>query len=215
MCFKKKRIVENPKPVEEANPIEEWVWVSGYKGTDRDMKCRDYQYELNKQFDISEDREVQECVHGFHLCLNIGHVMQYYSVHNGNRYFEVKALVRKSDLDTYGEDGCIRDRFGNLTYVTGHTKLVAKSIIFTRELTMDEILEPYGVSDWSEDDKKLVLELGLKVVSNIRIVRELTALGYSEPFANLVVERGRYETAKAVGSQPDLSMDMKCWLIFN
>lgn len=209
MCFKKKR-----KPVEEAKPIEEWVWVSGYKGTDRDMKCRNYQYELNKCFNISEDTEVEMCKHGFHLCLNIAHVMQYYSVHSGNRYFEVKALVRKSDLDMYGEDEYIRDRFGNLMHVPDHTKLVAKSIIFTRELTMDEILEPYGISDWSEDDKRLVLELGMNAVSNTRIVRELTALGYSEPFANLVVERGMYETAKAVGSQPNLSMDMKCWLIF-
>lgn len=46
---------------------DEWVWIDGYKGTDCDMKCRGFQYEIGKQHDIVGD--VKECVNGFHLCL--------------------------------------------------------------------------------------------------------------------------------------------------
>ena len=36
---------------------DEYVWVKGFKGTDKDMRCQDYQYELGKQFDLDEDVE--------------------------------------------------------------------------------------------------------------------------------------------------------------
>lgn len=34
---------------------EEWVWVDGFKGTDKDMRCRDFQYELGKRSYASVD----------------------------------------------------------------------------------------------------------------------------------------------------------------
>ena len=46
---------------------EEWIWVTGYKGTDKDMKCRDYQYELGKQHDMPEGTDITMCYSGFHF----------------------------------------------------------------------------------------------------------------------------------------------------
>ena len=57
------------KDMNAPNKKEEWIWVEGYKGTDADMRCRGYQYEFDKQFDIPENEEVEMCKKGFHLCL--------------------------------------------------------------------------------------------------------------------------------------------------
>lgn len=200
MFFKKRTDVEEPKCA-----VEEWVWTYGVKATDKDMKCRDYQYELGKQYDIPYGEEIEECKNGFHLCKELHHVTKYYPIENGNRFFVVKALVRKFDLDHYG----------TIFLYDFKDKLVARSIILTRELTMDEILGRYiDVDEWSDDDKKQALEIGIKTMVGIREIRKLTSLGYSEPFARLIVDKDEVDTALAVGSQPDLSMDMKCWLIF-
>ena len=55
------------KTIEE----EEWIWVKGFKGTDKNMQCKDdYQYELGKQFDLDADVEPAVCSKGFHFCKN-------------------------------------------------------------------------------------------------------------------------------------------------
>lgn len=36
-----------------------------YKGTDKDMKCRDFQFELGKEY---EEAEAKLCNKGFHGC---------------------------------------------------------------------------------------------------------------------------------------------------
>ena len=71
----------NSKPV---TPAEEWVWVTGYKGTDRDMKCRNYQYEMGKLHQMPEDEVIVDCASGFHLCLNMNDVAKYYEIGNGH-----------------------------------------------------------------------------------------------------------------------------------
>lgn len=196
-------------------PEEEWVWVKGYKGTEKDMTCRGYQFEMDKQFDISDDRPVEICEHGFHLCLTRGDVYNYYPIGEGHRFFRVTALVRKGDLAEYGSGGIVSNgRFMNFSPIVN--KLVAKSIIFTSELTVDEILEgECDLDDWTDEEKKNALVVG--VAEACRCVRagKLRELGYSEAFAWLLVRDGKYDIAKAVGSQTDLSMDMKVWIIFN
>ena len=70
--FKKDNVkADNKDEMNGANdsPVEtkdEWIWVEGYKGTDKNMCCRDYQYEIGKQFDMSDDEEIKECSSGFH-----------------------------------------------------------------------------------------------------------------------------------------------------
>lgn len=201
-------IVAAVKPeAEPEKPAEEWVWVDGFKGTDKDMQCRGYQFEMDKQFDISDDREVEACEHGFHLCLTVDHVHGYYPIGDDHRYFAVKALVRKSDLNEYGT-------YKRQGWIAGIIdKLAAKSIIFTRELTLDEIFE-YHELDWSDEDKKTALTLGIAHVRRLYDTQTLVDVGYSETFAKIIVDQGKYDIAKALGDQKDLSMDMKVWVLF-
>lgn len=191
---------------------EEWIWVKGYKGTDKNMVCRDYQYELGKQFDMPEGADIEECSSGFHLCKDLKDVFHYVYIQNGNRFFEVRALVRKADCDRYGTVNLLRD---TRTYYYGGTpiydKLVAKSIVFISELTPDEVFAPMGdtYKDWSTEDKILAMEVGCAPVAGNINTRKLIALGYSETFARYIVDKKRYDVAYAVGTQEDLSMDMK------
>lgn len=191
-----------------AKPAEEWIWVNGYKATDKDMSCRGYQYEMNKCFDISDDKAVEICEHGFHFCLNIRDVQKYYEIGRGHRFFEVKALVRRKDYDEYGNH---IGRFGPRL-----DKLAAKSIIFTRELTLDEIFKGYVLEDWWTDEhKKRALEIGVKATRQEIQRDRLVQLGYSETFAALCIAAERDQIAELVASQEGLSMDMKVWTIFN
>lgn len=195
-------------------PAEEWIWITGYKGTDKDMKCRGYQFELNKQFDISDDQEVELCVYGFHLCEKLSRVFNYYSIGDNNRFFEVKALVRKKDYANLGPQ-YIEDSHGFRHYRGDNDKLAAKSIIFTRELTVDEILGGFVPADWTDDQKNLALEIGVRNAVDKITFERLVALGYSETFAWLCMDAKRDNVALSVGTQEGLSMDMKAWLIFN
>lgn len=51
--------------------------IVAYKGFNKDMTCRGFQYELGKTY-ILEDAPLL-CLNGFHACLMPDHVFEYYS----------------------------------------------------------------------------------------------------------------------------------------
>ena len=90
--------------------------MKGYKGTDKDMKCRGFPFEIGKKYTI--EGKIEICKRGFHFCENLYDVFGYYERNNENRFFEVEA-----------EEPC--ETNGNKT-VTAAIKLV-------RELTLIEV----------------------------------------------------------------------------
>lgn len=197
------------KAVEEKP--EEWIWVEGYKATDKDMKCRDYQYILNKKHDMPEDAEIKDCESGFHFCKDLKDVFSYYRVKDGNRFFKVSALVKKKDYEEYGV------RNGGMFAFSYRDKLAAKSIVFLSELTADEILaaDPdlcNKVKDFTDEEKAEVIQTSYDAFKRRKGKAKLIELGYSEAFADYVAKDFSYsaiDVAVAVASQPGLSMDMK------
>lgn len=193
---------------------EEWIWIEGFKGTDKNMCCNGYQYTMNELHTMPEDAEIVECESGFHLCLRMHDVHKYYGIHSDHRFFKVLALVRKEDYENYG---CRREvtytpHFSH-SYISSN-KLVAKAIKFVYELTTDEILEPYiDLDKWTEENKKLALSVGVDNARKIIRTTELVGLGYSQAFTDYIMSIGAYDVAVAVGSQSDLSMDMKALMI--
>ena len=185
------------KTIEE----EEWIWVKGFKGTDKNMQCKgNYQYELGRFFDMNSGDDVELCYSGFHFCKNLENVFRYYSIGDGNRFFEVEALVKKSDWDTYDD------------------KYAAKSIHFIRELTVDEVFEAVtnkDVLEWTDDWKKCAMETSIQSVRMEIREFELCAAGYSPAFSKYIArDTGRYKRAIAMASLPDVSMDVKVMAIF-
>ena len=186
---------------------DEWIWVEGYKGTDKDMKCKGYQYELGVQHDMPEGEEVQVCYKGFHLCLNLRDVFRFYDVGNGNRFFKVKALVKKIDYETY-----------DTMYASGvfiaysEPKIVAKSIIFESEVEAKDILANTAGEELPEKYYQLAIKHNIPyAMRQYRADVLIEECGYSPAFATLVVAKEKsnyFEAARAI-AQEDVSMDMK------
>ena len=61
--------------------------IRGFKGFDKDLKCRGFQYEIGK--DYEQEGEVKCCERGFHFCENPFDVFRYYSP-SDSRYCEVE-----------------------------------------------------------------------------------------------------------------------------
>ena len=61
--------------------------IRGFKGFDKDLKCRGFQYEIGK--DYEQEGEVKCCDRGFHFCENPFDVFIYYSP-SASRYCEVE-----------------------------------------------------------------------------------------------------------------------------
>lgn len=62
--------------------------MKAYKATDKDMKCRGYQYELGKTAEV--DGDIELCENGLHACEMPLDVLSYYAPGDGSRYFEAE-----------------------------------------------------------------------------------------------------------------------------
>ena len=70
--------------------------MKGYKAT-RNMKCRDFTYEVGKTYSI--DR-LEICNHGFHFCEKMEDVLNYYNYSEDFILLEVEAL---GEIETQGD----------------------------------------------------------------------------------------------------------------
>ena len=78
------------------------VTVVAYKGFDKNLQCRGYQFEVGKTFDHAGP--VEACSRGFHACENPMDVLGYYGVGDGNRFARVTLA---GELSRHGEDSKI------------------------------------------------------------------------------------------------------------
>lgn len=72
-----------------------------YKATDKDMKCRGFQYEIGKTAEVDGDAKL--CERGLHACEMPLDVLVYYAPGDGSRYFEAEledARSEKRSADT-------------------------------------------------------------------------------------------------------------------
>ena len=61
--------------------------ITSYKGFDKNMQCRNFQYEVGKEYDM--DGEIKCCNRGFHACKSPLEVWDYYDMLN-SRFAEVE-----------------------------------------------------------------------------------------------------------------------------
>ena len=86
-----------------------------YKATDKDMKCRGFQYELGKTAEAEGDIEL--CEKGLHACEMPLGVLGYYAPGDGSRYFEaeledVSDEKRSDDTKRVGKKLTLRAEIG-------------------------------------------------------------------------------------------------------
>ena len=88
MFLKRKEISDNcltPSGINRYNMSEKVI--KSYKGFDKDMQCRGFQYEVGKEYDM--DGEIKCCNRGFHACKSPLEVWDYYYMLN-SRFAEVE-----------------------------------------------------------------------------------------------------------------------------
>ena len=73
--------------------------IKSYKGFDKNLKCRDFQYEIGKEYKM--DGEIKVCSRGFHACESPLEVFDYYPM-IGSRFCEVEqdGNISKEDRGT-------------------------------------------------------------------------------------------------------------------
>ena len=72
--------------------------IKSYKGFDKDLKCRDFQYEVGKDFEM--DGDIEACKRGFHACEFPLDIFIYYAPAD-SRYCEVE---QSGKTDKLGDD---------------------------------------------------------------------------------------------------------------
>lgn len=63
--------------------------MEGFKGFDKDLKCRDLQYEVGKEAAV--DGDIELCKRGIHFCKNPHDIFSYYAPGENNRFAVVEA----------------------------------------------------------------------------------------------------------------------------
>jgi hypothetical protein len=109
--------------------------IRAYKGFDKDLKCRGFQYEIGKEYELKEGEHPVACERGFHACPNPNDLFAFYSPSEGNRYCEVEL---SGEIDDSESD-----------------KIAASRIKIIKELTIFEVANLK--KDYTEshtDDKK-------------------------------------------------------------
>ena len=177
----------------ELQEQEEWVYVEGIKGMTEDMKGYDnFQFEVGKTY--IKDGLIEICKNGFHLSLNLEDVLHHYGICKGNRFFKVRALVRKKDLDEYGTITEVDNFFYGKQKIIKN-KLVSKEIEILEELSDEELFEEYKEmenkkSKWIEDidDFKYCRKHGENKLAEAKLNVKLIVLGVNELLVNILTK---------------------------
>ena len=151
--FKNAKELENiilPKSFIELLITEkEEEWIVSYKGFDKDLKCRDFQYEVGKVYE--HNGNVSACSSGFHACENPFDVFNYYNISNGNRF----VLVEQSgDLSKENSDSKIASRKINIKLEIGLPGIIKAGFKYIHKKTFDTVKATSGDNSHSATSGK-------------------------------------------------------------
>ena len=108
-----------------------------FKGFDKDLKCRDFQYEVGKTYSMPEKPEV--CVKGFHCCTNLSDVFQYYPLWTwavGWNGFLIPGTRRSPSENRY----CLVEVCGDVDFISYSSKIATNRIKIIQELSLEDVI---------------------------------------------------------------------------
>ena len=79
--------------------------IKGYKAFNKDLTCREFQYEIGKEFEYKG--KIELCRSGFHFCKRIVDIQNYYNLKDeSTRLCEIEAVGQVIE----GNDKCVTDK---------------------------------------------------------------------------------------------------------
>ncbi|EKT5348069.1 hypothetical protein QER93_001131 [Salmonella enterica] len=150
-----------------------------FKGFNKDLKCRDFQFKIGKTF--HHDGKVEACVSGFHACECPFDVFSYYP----------PAESRYAETISFG----VIDR-----EEIGDTKIASASITIKAELTLPQFIQRGIEWIWSKIDKSLEQQImtgDWSAATNTGYQSAATNTGYRSAATNT----GYRSAAEVSGSQ--------------
>lgn len=163
--------------------------MKGYKGFDKNWKCRDMQYEVGKTY---EEAEARLCNKGLHFCENPFDVFSYYSPENQSRYAVVEAENVTDEKDS-------------------DTKRVAKKLTIKTELNLIGIVKA-GMEYIKE-------HINVEKIKEKAFDRSTAATSGDESTAatsgdrSTAIVEGEDSVAIALGARSKAKGALGCWLI--
>lgn len=159
--------------------------ITGFKGFDKDLKCKDYQYEVGKEFE--EEGKIEACSNGFHFCENPLDVLGYYP--------------------PYGEKGssryCIVKGSGNIDRDGDDTKVACSKLHISAEIGLKGIIEA-GVKfildkvNWKDNKKSNTGNRSAATNTGNRSAAEVT---------------GKESIAIVTGKDSKAKGSIGCWIV--
>lgn len=147
------------------------IKMKTYKGFDKDLKCRDFQYEIGKKY---EEKEAKACEKGFHACANPLNVLQYYPPCHENRYCEVE---QDGDFSENGDD----------------SKIASTKIEISNEISLEELIQ--AAMDKSGESEIYSINTGDHTVAeNV----ESYSIALNKGYGSMAANAGNYSLATTV-----------------
>ena len=124
--------------------------ITSYKGFDKNMQCRDFQYEVGKEYNM--DGEIKCCNRGFHACKSPIEVWNYYDMLD-SRYAEVE------------QSGKIEEEENSTKVCSSHIKIKAElkladiiniGVEWLKDITSPSKVKPDGVLNDNGDRRKQI-----------------------------------------------------------
>ena len=103
-----------------------------YKGFDKDLKCRNFQFEVGKEY--SESGDIKCCRNGFHCCENPFDVFNFYPIidndGNFNRFCKVEGSGKadKEDKKTAFSKLKVKAEIGIKGFISAFIEIVKESV---------------------------------------------------------------------------------------
>ena len=99
--------------------------ITTYKGFDKDLKCRGFQYEVGKEYELPKGESVSVCSKGFHACESPLEVLDHYFM-DGHAN-----LLRFCEVEQSGE----------FSKEVDSTKVASSKIKIKKEITFSDLIE--------------------------------------------------------------------------
>ena len=165
--------------------------ITSYKAFDKNMQCRNFQYEVGKEYEM--DGEIKCCNRGFHACKSPMEVWDYYDILN-SRYAEVE------------QSGKIDEEENSTKVCSSHIKIKAElkladiikvGVEWLKDITSPSKVNADGALNDNGDRKKQIGSIGYYAqIGSSGDYAQIGSSGYSAK----IVSSGNYAQ---IGSSGD------------